>query len=51
MTGADLFVQILQMEGVRQVFCFPLTPIMEAMSRAGLRLITTRQERVAGKHG
>ena len=48
MTGADLFVQILQMEGVRQVFCFPLTPIMEAMSRAGLRLITTRQERVAG---
>ena len=48
MTGAELFVQILQTEGIRQVFCYPYIPVMEAMSRAGLRLITTRQERVAG---
>ena len=48
MTGADLLVKILQAEGVRQCFCFPMSPIIEAMARAGLRLITTRQERVAG---
>ncbi|MDE0389295.1 MAG: thiamine pyrophosphate-binding protein, partial [Rhodospirillales bacterium] len=48
MTGADLLVKILKAEGVRQCLCFPMTPIIEAMARAGLRVITTRQERVAG---
>lgn len=48
MTGADLLVRILKAEGVRQCFCFPNSPIIEAMARAGLRVITTRQERVAG---
>ena len=48
MTGADLLVKILKAEGVRQCFCFPMSPIIEAMARAGLRIITTRQERVAG---
>ena len=48
MTGADLLVKILQAEGVRQCLCFPMTPIIEAVARAGLRVITTRQERVAG---
>ena len=48
MNGAELFVKILQMEGIRQVFCYPFIPVMEAMSRGGLRLVTTRQERVAG---
>ena len=48
MTGADLLVRILKAEGVRQCFCFPNSPIIEAMARAGLRVVTTRQERVAG---
>ncbi len=41
-------VKILIKEGVRQVFCYPMTPIIDAMARAGLRVITSRQERVAG---
>ncbi len=48
MTGADLLVKILKIEGIRQVFCYPFTPLIEAMARAGLRVITSRQERVAG---
>ena len=48
MTGADLLVRILKAEGIRQCFCFPNSPIIEAMARAGLRVISTRQERVAG---
>ncbi len=48
MTGADLLVKILKAEGVRQCFCFPMSPIIEALARAGLRIVTTRQERVAG---
>jgi len=48
MTGADLLVKILKAEGVRQCLCFPMTPIIEAVARAGMRVITTRQERVAG---
>ena len=48
MTGADALVQILKAEGVKQVFCFPYTPVMEAMARADLRILLTRQERVAG---
>ena len=48
MTGADLLVKILQAEGVRQCLCFPMTPIIEAVARAGMRVITSRQERVAG---
>lgn len=48
MTGADLLVKILKADGVRQCFCFPMSPIIEAMARVGLRIVTTRQERVAG---
>ena len=48
MTGADLLVKILKAEGIRQCLCFPMTPIIEAVARAGMRVITTRQERVAG---
>lgn len=48
MTGADLLVRILKAEGIRRCFCFPNSPIIEALARAGLRVITTRQERVAG---
>jgi acetolactate synthase I/II/III large subunit len=48
MTGADLIARILRAEGVEQVFCFPLSSIQEALTAAGIRTITTRQERVAG---
>jgi thiamine pyrophosphate-dependent acetolactate synthase large subunit-like protein len=48
MTGADLIARILRAEGVEQVFCFPLSSIEEALTRAGIRVITSRQERIAG---
>jgi thiamine pyrophosphate-dependent acetolactate synthase large subunit-like protein len=48
MTGADAIVKILQIEGIDKAFCFPSTPLLEAMALAGLRVITARQERVAG---
>jgi acetolactate synthase-1/2/3 large subunit len=47
MTGAQAIAAILKIEGVRQVFCFPYTPIMEALAEAGIRPIIARQERVA----
>ena len=48
MTGADAVVKILKAEGIRQVFCYPTTPILDALARADIRVITSRQERVAG---
>ena len=48
MTGADALVQILKAEGIRHAFCFPTTPVLEAMARAALRVLLARQERVAG---
>ena len=48
MTGADAIVKILQIEGIDKAFCFPSTPLLDAMALAGLRVITSRQERVAG---
>ena len=48
MTGADLIARILKAEGVSQVFNFPFSPIIDAIAQAGIRVITTRQERVAG---
>ena len=35
-------------KATKQVFYFPASPIAEAIARAGIRLILTRQERVAG---
>ena len=48
MQTADALVQILRAEGVEQSFCYPFSPIMDAMARAGVKPIVTRQERVAG---
>ncbi len=39
--------EILKREGVEQMFLFPFTPILEAISEAGIRPIVARQERVA----
>jgi acetolactate synthase-1/2/3 large subunit len=35
------------MEGVEFVTCFPLNPVLDAVAAEGIRLITTRNERVA----
>jgi acetolactate synthase I/II/III large subunit len=48
MSGADALAEVLKREGVDKVFYFPASPIAEALARAGIRLILTRQERVAG---
>ena len=48
MTGADVLVRVLAAEGVEQVFCFPLSGLMDALTAQGIRVITTRQERFAG---
>src|SRR3990172_3129817 len=47
MRGAEAIARILQIEGVEQVFCFPYTPILDAIAAAGIRPIVARQERVA----
>lgn len=47
MLGSQLIAEILKREGVEQVFCFPYTPILEALAVAGIRPIVARQERVA----
>ena len=48
MKVSEGIAQIPKLEGVKQLFCFPYTPIMEACSEAGIRPIVARQERVAG---
>ena len=47
MTGAQAIARILKLEGVEQVFCFPLTPLLEALADEDIRPIVARQERVA----
>ena len=47
MNAAKAIAQILKIENVEQVFCFPFTPIIEALAEAGIRPIVARQERVA----
>ena len=47
MNGSQAIAEILTREGVECVFCFPFTPILDALSDAGIRPIVARQERVA----
>ena len=47
MNGSQVIARILTLEGVKQVFCFPMTPILEALAEEGIRPIVARQERVA----
>lgn len=42
----DAMVEILKREGIKDLFCFPTTPIIEAAVAGGLRPIICRQERV-----
>ena len=47
MRGCEVIARILKLEGVEQVFCFPYTPILDALAEEGIRPIVARQERVA----
>src|SRR6516162_6083337 len=47
MRGSTAIARILKLEGVEQVFCFPYTPILDALAEEGIRPIVARQERVA----
>jgi thiamine pyrophosphate-dependent acetolactate synthase large subunit-like protein len=47
MRGSTIIARILKLEGVQQVFCFPFTPILEALAEEGIRPIVARQERAA----
>jgi acetolactate synthase-1/2/3 large subunit len=42
----DAITEILKREGIRTLFCFPTTPIIEAAAAAGIRPVICRQERV-----
>ena len=42
----DAITEILKREGIRTLFCFPTTPIIEAAVAGGLRPVICRQERV-----
>jgi acetolactate synthase-1/2/3 large subunit len=47
MRGSTAIARILRLEGVKQVFCFPYSPILDALAEEGIRPIVARQERVA----
>jgi thiamine pyrophosphate-dependent acetolactate synthase large subunit-like protein len=47
MNGSQAIAEILKREGTEHVFCFPYTPILEALAETGIRPIVARQERVA----
>lgn len=47
MDGKSAVARILKMEGVEFVTCFPMNPVLDAVAMEGIRLITTRSERVA----
>ena len=42
----DVAMRILHKEGVRHLFCYPTTPIIEAAAAIGIRPVLCRQERV-----
>ena len=47
MNGFDLIAQCLKAEGVTWMGCFPANPLIEAISKVGIRPIVFRQERGA----
>jgi acetolactate synthase-1/2/3 large subunit len=42
----DAVAEVLRREGVEVLFCYPISPVIEASARAGIRPIVVRQERV-----
>ena len=47
MNGKTAVARILKEEGVGFAACFPTSPLLDAVAAEGIRLITTRTERVA----
>ncbi len=47
LNGAEAIAEILKLEGVEFIACFPPTPVINAAHEAGIRLILTRKERVS----
>ena len=47
MKGVVAIANILKMEGVKYLFCFPSNPLIDEAARAGIRPILTRTERGA----
>ena len=47
MLVSTAIVKILQKEGVELLTCFPGNPIIEEAAKAGIRVVLTRNERVA----
>ena len=45
MKVVDAVAQILKLEGVDNLFAYPLNPLIEAAAQAGIRPIIVRQER------
>ncbi len=46
MNAAQAIIEILKKEGIKEMFCFPTTSIIETAVAGGLRPIICRQERV-----
>ena len=42
----DVMAEIMKREGIKTLFCFPTTPVIEAAVAAGIRPVICRQERV-----
>src|SRR3954471_21562979 len=42
----DVIAQVLRAEGVDTLSCYPTTPLIDAATRAGIRPVLCRQERV-----
>lgn len=45
-TGADLIAEILKLEGITFLSCYPRNPLIDACARADIRPVICRQERV-----
>lgn len=48
MQGKTAIANILKMEGVEHIICFPRNPLIDAATEVGIRPILTRTERVMG---
>ena len=46
MNTVDAITEILKLEGVEYLSCFPTTPVLESTAKGGIRPIICRQERV-----
>jgi acetolactate synthase-1/2/3 large subunit len=46
MKASDAVAKILKAEGVKNLFCYPVTPMTESAARADIRPIVCRQERI-----